>query len=107
VRSKGAVLTGASVAIERATHLTGPDGVVTIAVAARPIEIQVSKDGFLPATTTIQPQPDQRIVVELEPKPAIEETVTVSATRTGKRLEDQPLRVEVLNREEIEEKLLM
>jgi iron complex outermembrane receptor protein len=36
-----------------------------------------------------------------------EETVVVSATRTGMRLEDQPTRVEVLNREEIEEKLLM
>jgi outer membrane receptor for ferrienterochelin and colicins len=39
--------------------------------------------------------------------PAIEEVITVSATRTDKRLEDQPLRVEVLGREEIEEKLLM
>lgn len=31
----------------------------------------------------------------------------MSATRTGKRLEDQPMRVEVLEREEIEEKMLM
>lgn len=37
----------------------------------------------------------------------IEEEVTVSATRTGKRLDDQPMRVEVLVREEIEEKMLM
>jgi iron complex outermembrane receptor protein len=36
-----------------------------------------------------------------------EEQVTVSATRTERRLEDQPMRVEVLGREEIEEKLLM
>ena len=36
-----------------------------------------------------------------------EEAVTVAATRTGARLEDTPTRVEVLNREEIEEKLLM
>jgi outer membrane receptor for ferrienterochelin and colicins len=39
--------------------------------------------------------------------PEVEEFVEVSATRTGKRLEDQPLRVEVLEREEIEEKMLM
>jgi hypothetical protein len=32
--------------------------------------------------------------------PAIEETVRVSATRTGTRLEDQPMRVEVLGRDE-------
>ena len=37
-----------------------------------------------------------------------EETLTVVATtRTDKRLEDQPMRVEVLSREEIEEKMLM
>jgi outer membrane cobalamin receptor len=33
----------------------------------------------------------------------VEEAVTVSATRTDKRIEDQPMRVEVLDREEIEE----
>ena len=39
--------------------------------------------------------------------PSVEETVVVTATRTNKRLEDQPMRVEVLVREEIEEKMLM
>lgn len=42
-----------------------------------------------------------------EELPEVEEFVEVSATRTGKRLEDQPLRVEVLEREEVEEKMLM
>ena len=42
-----------------------------------------------------------------EQPPEIEVAITVSATRTGGRLEDQPLRVEVLEREEIEEKMLM
>jgi outer membrane receptor for ferrienterochelin and colicins len=42
-----------------------------------------------------------------EEVPEVEEFVEVSATRTGKRLEDQPMRVEVLEREEIEEKMLM
>ena len=45
------------------------------------------------------------------PKPAepieIEEEVIVTATRTGGRIDDQPTRVEVLNREEIEEKMMM
>ena len=45
--------------------------------------------------------------VPLQKPPAREEAVTVSATRTGARIEDEPTRVEVLNREEIEEKLLM
>ena len=47
-------------------------------------------------------------MVELQAQPTVEETVTVVAsTRTDKRLEDQPMRVEVLAREEIEEKMLM
>jgi len=45
------------------------------------------------------------------PKPPdpieIEEEVIVTATRTGGRIDDQPTRVEVLDREEIEEKMLM
>ena len=43
-----------------------------------------------------------------QPKPPeVEESVVVEATRTNKRLEDVPVRVEVLEREEIEEKMLM
>ncbi|HEX4915103.1 MAG TPA: TonB-dependent receptor [Vicinamibacterales bacterium] len=43
---------------------------------------------------------------EQEP-PQIEVSVIVEATRTGGRLEESPLRVEVLEREEVEEKMLM
>ena len=50
----------------------------------------------------------QEVIVELEERPNVEESVTVVAsTRTDTRLEDQPMRVEVLGREEIEEKMLM
>src|SRR5262245_51344891 len=37
----------------------------------------------------------------------MEEEITVSATGSATRLEDQPLRVEVIDREDIEEKALM
>ena len=51
---------------------------------------------------------EQTVIVELPAQPIVEEETTVVATtRTGRRLEDQPMRVEVLDREEIEEKLLM
>lgn len=36
-----------------------------------------------------------------------EEEIVVQATRSGRRVQDEPLRVEVINREEIEEKILM
>jgi outer membrane receptor for ferrienterochelin and colicins len=39
--------------------------------------------------------------------PDVEETVVVTATRSDRRLQDEPLRVEVIDREEIEEKALM
>jgi outer membrane receptor for ferrienterochelin and colicins len=39
--------------------------------------------------------------------PTVKEEVTVTATRTDARVQDEPLRVEVLGREEIEEKMLM
>src|SRR5689334_14238733 len=46
-----------------------------------------------------------------EPKsqepPEVTETVTVNATRSDRLVEDEPLRVEVIDREEIEEKALM
>lgn len=35
------------------------------------------------------------------------EPIVVQATRSGRRVQDEPVRVEVLNREEIEEKILM
>jgi iron complex outermembrane receptor protein len=41
------------------------------------------------------------------PIPEVEETVVVTATRSDRRLQDEPLRVEVIDREEIEEKALM
>ena len=61
-----------------------------------------------------EPPPKPQESKPSDPKPAgpekpieIEETVTVTATRTGARLDDSPTRVEVLVREEIEEKMLM
>jgi len=42
-----------------------------------------------------------------EQPPEVTETVVVSATRSERRIQDEPLRVEVIDREEIEEKALM
>ena len=45
--------------------------------------------------------------MELQPQPSVKEEITVHATRTDTRLQDSPTRVEVLEQEEIEEKMLM
>src|SRR5205085_6562621 len=50
----------------------------------------------------------QEVVVEIQEQPKLEESITVVAsTRTDVRLQDSPIRVEVLQREEIEEKMMM
>jgi outer membrane receptor for ferrienterochelin and colicins len=53
----------------------------------------------LQATNQTPPAPQEPI--------EIEETVIVTATRSDKRIQDEPLRIEVIDREEIEEKALM
>ena len=65
--------------------------------------------GALPAQ--VAPAP---VIVPVPPSAAIqdaeegeEEEIVVEATRSGRRLSDEPLRVEVLDRDEIEEKILM
>ncbi|MDQ3068363.1 MAG: TonB-dependent receptor [Acidobacteriota bacterium] len=71
--------------------------------AALVIYLFLHASGVGQATAPPTPPPSQA-----KPVPTVEEEVTVvAATRTGRRLEDQPMRVEVLSRDEIEEKMLM
>ena len=52
-------------------------------------------------------QPVNQTPAKPEPPVEIEEHVVVTATRSERRIQDVPLRVEVIDREEIEEKALM
>ena len=100
----------AEVIVAGASHRTDASGSTTIVTGAGNIEITVVKPGFAPVTTSVQLRvgATQDVIVELQQQPTLAESVTVVAsTRTDKRLEDQPMRVEVLAREEIEEKMLM
>jgi outer membrane receptor for ferrienterochelin and colicins len=109
VTAAGASVSGADIVVAGNTYTTDAHGEVRIDVSPGSVEVTVVKAGFAPVTTTINVPSgqEQRVTIELEKPPTVEETVTVSATRTDKRLEDQPMRVEVLDREEIEEKQLM
>jgi len=99
----------AQVVVDGHTSETDAEGRVTLQVAPGEVHITVIKEGFNPVTlsATAAPGPTQTISVTLERQAALEEHVTVSATRTDKRMEDQPMRVEVLDAEDIEEKQLM
>ena len=73
-------------------------------------EITMREAGFLTAADDVEIEAARTtdVEVDLVEAPEIEEEVVVVATtRTGRRLDDQPTRVEVLGREEIEEKMLM
>ncbi|HJR59448.1 MAG TPA: TonB-dependent receptor plug domain-containing protein, partial [Vicinamibacterales bacterium] len=100
---------GATVRVAGTPYLTDRGGVVIAPVSSGTIRIEVTRKGFLTVSkdVAITGSPQQPITVTLDPEPTHEEEITVSATRTDKRLEDQPMRVEVLVREEIEEKMLM
>jgi len=62
--------------------------------------------GMMASVATAQDRP-----AALQPTPTEEadegEDIIVQATRTGRRVQDEPIRVEVLDREEVEEKILM
>jgi iron complex outermembrane receptor protein len=89
---------------------------IALAAAMSAIEARVSADGraqqpsqpAAPPTGQARPgQPEKREEPEEQEPIEIEETVIVTATRTDRRLQDEPVRVEVIGREEIEEKALM
>lgn len=99
---------GATVTVAGMPYITNRDGVVLATVSTGTVRVEVRHDGYLTVTRDVAVAAgEQRVVVTLDPEPTHEEEITVSATRTDKRLDDQPMRVEVLGREEIEEKMLM
>src|SRR5262252_2479428 len=109
VTSDGRPIADARVVIDGKTARTALDGRVAVEVPAGAVAITVVKGGFNPQTivATAAEGAEQTVEVMLEPQTAIEEHVTISATRTNRGLEDQPMRVEVLDAEEIDEKLMM
>ena len=109
VTTSNAPVADADVIVNGQTFKTDAQGQARITVAEGSIQVTVIKDGFAPVTTvvTVAAGQTQAVIVELQPQPTLEEHVTVSATRTGGRVEDQAMRVEVLGAEEIEEKQLM
>ena len=100
---------GASVVMNGRTVISDTEGRATFDVAPGEYDITVEAAGHLPATrhVVLSAQSSPPVRIELLRIPEAEETVIVSATRTNTRLQDQPVRVEVIGREEIEEKALM
>ena len=110
VRSGADVVAGATVSALGVSAPTDANGAALLTLPRGSVTITVIKDGYVAATVVVDVTGarDQMVRVDLRPETTHEEEVTVVATtRTGRRVEDQPARVEVLGREEIEEKMLM
>jgi iron complex outermembrane receptor protein len=108
VTAHGTPLSGARVTSTGPTVQTDHRGLALLTLSGLPIDVTVEAEGYLPKTVRLIPAPNGvTIEVALDPLPEFEEEVIVNASRSPTRIQDQPLRVEVIDREEIEEKALM
>lgn len=109
VRSESGPVPGATVVVGAASADTDGDGRAVLRVPPGPASVVVTKAGFAERRQSVTvAESAMDVVVDLHAVPSVEEeVVVVASTRTGRRVEDQPTRVEVLGREEIEEKMLM
>ena len=106
VRGEGRPLAGATVSAGTLRATTDAAGHAALSLAPGPWEIRVEAAGHLPASVpvTVVGETPATVLVELKP---LAEEVTVTTARSATRLQDQPLRVEVIDRDDIEEKALM
>ncbi len=109
VVSQGQPVAGASVVVGGRSEISDASGRVGFNVPSGEYDITVEAKGHLSGTSRVMvgAQSSAPTRIEILPIPEVQETVIVTATRTNTRLQDQPVRVEVINREEIEEKALM
>jgi iron complex outermembrane receptor protein len=89
--------------------VTGEDGRVALTVPAGRVDVIATRTGFDPGAAPIEIAAgvESTMDIELQPQSAIEETIVVTSTRADRRIEDEPLRVEVVPAEEVEEKIAM
>lgn len=109
VRHAGQPVADAIVRSGSAGALTDRKGIATLQLSTGPHTLIVRKVGFQPDTMhlALPPGRDTTIVVALVEQAAELAPIIVSATRTERRLEDEPERVEVLAGEDVAEKAEM
>jgi len=88
---------------------TDSNGVASLAVAPGRLDLVVTRPGFDAAAAQVDVTAGEqtRVDITLQAQSEIEETIIVSATRAERRIEDEPLRVEVVPEEEVQEKIAM
>ncbi len=108
-QSESAPVADANVVVNGVSKQTDRNGVAVFSAPLGKASVRVTKPGFFDAAASVSVDEirEWHVVVELKRQETREQEITVYATRTDTRLQDLPTRVEVLEREEIEEKMLM
>lgn len=88
---------------------TGADGGAVLTVMPGPVSLVLARIGFLPERVVLPLRrgQDTTVTVELTAQVLELEGVVIAATRSERRVEDTPLRVEVVDEEEVAEKTSM
>jgi iron complex outermembrane receptor protein len=109
VTAESVPVQGADVMANGKSVRTGQDGTALIAAPLGDLKVSVAKEGYFPANASLLADAAREWIlhVELEPRKTVEEEIKVYATRNDVRVQDSPLHVEVLQRDEVEEKMLM
>ncbi len=107
VRSEEGPVAGAAVRADSFSTLSDSLGSALLRLPAGRYPLRISRLGYATwkDTVSLQAAQDTLLVVQLEESAIQGEGITVSVTRTGKMVKDEPLPVEALPREEIEENL--
>lgn len=98
---------GALVRAGEVTGITDADGRVALTVRRGSHELAVERLGFETAVMTVRVDGDTTIVVRLDAEAVESEGLVVTSGRTERRIDEEPIRIEAVSREEVEEKLLM
>ena len=109
VVSDGVPVPQAEVSVGTRLVVTDDRGVAELAVDPGDVTVVVTRFGFAAETVgvTVASGVQTRVAVELEAESVREEEVFVTATRSDRRIEDVPMRVEVVPSDEVQEKIMM
>jgi iron complex outermembrane receptor protein len=101
---------GATVSAGGRSAATDASGVATLALPPGPVSVIATKDGYEAATARVDvvdgSERTVRLVLTAKPTGRDQATV-VASTRTGRPIEDQAVPVEVISREQIEQKMMI
>ena len=100
-------LAAATVRVGVQTRATNAAGEALFRVAPGRYVVSAQRIGFTTHADTLSIAADTVHVIELEEEAVESEEIIVTSTRGDRRIQDEPVKVEVVTREEVEEKLLM